>query len=155
MSKDCRLSRNYRQTIYGSKDAVFELLCPERETEWLNGWSYKMIYSESGLAEKGCVFKTKNDFGSYQWVMTRYDHLEYVIQFVKFIPGEMIVIIDIGLSECDRQTTYCDITYTYTAIEDAYIEKMHNENTQDIFNGHMKLWEDSLNYYLQTGQLLK
>jgi len=153
--KNRRLERNYKQTLYGSKEDIFSLLCPVREKEWLNGWDYTMIYSSSGFAEKGCIFETDNDFGSYQWVMTKYDSGDYGVQFVKFIQGKMIVIIDIDLTDGEDGIVYCDISYSFTAIDDSIIEDMHNENTQAVFNGHMKLWEDSMNYVLKTGEMLK
>jgi len=31
---------------------------------------------------------------------------------------------------------------------------MHENNTQEVFKSHMKLWEDSLNYFLKTGEML-
>ena len=79
MTKSKRLTRKYKQTLYGKKEDIFELLCPVREKEWLRGWDYKMIYSESGFAEKGCIFETDNDFGSFQWVMTKYDKNDFTV----------------------------------------------------------------------------
>ncbi|BEP28391.1 hypothetical protein [Helicovermis profundi] len=155
MKNNRRIKRKFRQTIYGNKQEVMTLLCPVREREWLNGWNYKMIYSESGFAEKGCIFETDNDFGSYKWVMTKYDINDYKIQFVKFIQDEMIVIIDIDLLDNDEKMIYCDITYTFTAINDNVIDKMHQDNREESFEEHMKLWENSMNYYLKNGSMLK
>lgn len=41
---------------------VFRLACPVKEDDWLPGWREKreIVYSESGIAELGCVFRTKN-----------------------------------------------------------------------------------------------
>lgn len=153
--KSRRLERSYKQELHGERKEIFSLLCPVREKEWLDGWDYTMIYSKSGLAEKGCVFETDNDFGSYQWVMTQYDNVIYEIQFVKFIKNQMIVIIDISLEEGCEDIVYCEISYSFTAIDDNIIEIMYKENTQEIFQSHMKLWEDSMNYFLKTGEILK
>lgn len=152
--KSKRLKRHYTQTLHGETNEVFELLCPVREKEWLQGWDYSMIYSESGFAEKGCVFRTENDFGSYQWIMTKYDSRDCGVQFVKFIHNKMVVIIDIQLTDGKGNIVYCDIDYTFTAINDDVIGQMHEENTQEVFNGHMKLWEGSINYFLETGRML-
>ncbi|MCT4618260.1 MAG: hypothetical protein N4A62_02615 [Marinisporobacter sp.] len=154
MNNQRRINRSYKQTLYGKKEEIFKLLCPVREKEWLQGWDYKMIYSESGFAEKGCIFETDNDFGSYQWVMTKYDNRDYCIQFVKFIQGKMIVIIDIELKDGDKDIVYSDINYTFTAIDDSIMDEMHTENSQEVFNGHMKLWEDSINYFIKTGDMM-
>lgn len=149
-----RISRHYKQTLYGNKEEIFSLLCPVREKEWLQGWDYNMIYSDSGLAENGCIFETDNDFGSYQWVMTKYDKNCYSVQFVKFIQGKTIVIIDIELMDGDKDIVYCDIAYRFTAIDDTIIGNMHAENTQEIFNEHMKLWEESINHFIKTGKMM-
>jgi len=152
--KSRRLERTYKQLLNGHKEEIIKLLCPVREKEWLNGWDYSMVFSESGLAEKGCVFETDNDFGKYQWVMTQYDLMTFEVQFVKFIKDKMIVIIDIGLFEESPGLVACNIKYTLTALDDLFVLEMHENNTQEVFKSHMKLWEDSLNYFLKTGEML-
>ncbi len=53
------LVRSYVQRIDASPEAVFPLLCPVREGEWLEGWAEtcEVIWSASGLAEPGCVVR--------------------------------------------------------------------------------------------------
>ena len=50
------ITRSYEQTINADPSTVFDLLCPVKEAEWLDGWDYTLLHSESGLAEEGCVF---------------------------------------------------------------------------------------------------
>jgi hypothetical protein len=38
--------------------AVFPLLCPVREHDWIDGWAATVVHSVSGVAETGCVFTT-------------------------------------------------------------------------------------------------
>ena len=54
-----RITHEYTQTNAAPPSAVFPLLCPVRETDWVPGWQYRMIYSLSGM-EAGCVFATPN-----------------------------------------------------------------------------------------------
>lgn len=69
-----RVTRSYRQTIFTTPEKVFSLLCPVREADWLDGWQYNMIYSESGLVEKGAVFSTPHhDNTETVWMVTNYD----------------------------------------------------------------------------------
>lgn len=150
-----RIVRIYRQTLHGEKEEIFHLLCPVREKEWLQGWDYDMIYSSSGMAEKGCVFQTNNEFGSYQWIITKHDTQRFEIQFVKFIEDKMVVLLDISLEDGETDSVYCYIRYTFTALKDEIINNMHEENKVENFNRHMKLWEDSLNYFLKTGRMLE
>jgi hypothetical protein len=51
------------QTNDAPPETVFPLLCPVREAEWVPEWKFKTIYSQSGVAEDGCVFLTPNGAG--------------------------------------------------------------------------------------------
>ena len=69
-----KITRSYRQTIFANPEKVFPLLCPVREADWLDGWQYNMIYSISGLVEKGAVFSTPHhDKNETVWMVTNYD----------------------------------------------------------------------------------
>lgn len=61
----------YRGEIGAPPEAVFPLLCPVRELEWLAGWTCEMIYSESGVAEEDCIFTTPH--GPSTWNVDRYE----------------------------------------------------------------------------------
>ncbi|AOT69530.1 hypothetical protein [Geosporobacter ferrireducens] len=154
MNNRNKLIRKYKQTLVGSKEEIFPLLCPVREKEWLQDWDYKMIYSESGYAEKGCIFETNNNYGSYRWIITKHDKDRHEIQFVKIMTDKIIVIIDIDLEGDNKKLTTCNIQYTFIPLGDEASEDMHNENTENVFNKHMKKWEDSLNYFLKHSEML-
>ncbi|MTI67968.1 MAG: hypothetical protein FH753_15390 [Firmicutes bacterium] len=154
MNKDMKVIRTYKQILKSSRNEIFPLLCPVREKEWLQGWDYDMIISDSGFAEKGCVFKTNNPYGNYHWVITKHDFKNYEIQFVKTIMEKLIVIIDISLKEMSENNTHCYIKYTFIALNERVIDIMHKESSKEEFNKHMKKWERSLNYYLKHGKML-
>lgn len=148
-----KLIQMHQQSLTGNKKEIFPLLCPVREKEWLQGWDYDLTFSVSGYAEKGCIFKTNNDFGSFQWIITKHDGVKGEIQFVK-TKEDMVVIIDIDLEEKSEKLTYCNIQYTFIPLCDDILESMYKENLDENFNAHMKKWEDSLNYYLKHGEML-
>jgi hypothetical protein len=154
MNNKKKLIQTYQQTLKGTKEEIFPLLCPVREKEWLQDWDYSMVYSESGYAEKGCMFTTNNNYGSYRWIMTKHDHDNFEIQFVKTAKDNIVVIIDIDLEGKSEKLTYCNIQYTFIAIGDEAVAYMDKENTEENFNKHMKKWENSLNYYLKYGEML-
>ena len=64
--------------------AVFPLLCPVREYEWIEVWQCEMIHSASGVAEAGAVFRTgfPEDGPPDVWVVSRYEPPR-VIEFVR------------------------------------------------------------------------
>ncbi len=155
MNNKKKLIQRYQQTLAGTKEEIFPLLCPVREKEWLQDWDYNMIYSESGYAEKGCIFDTNNNYGSYRWIITKHDSDSHEIQFIKIMRDKIIVIIDIDLEEKSEKLILCNIQYDFIPLCDEASEGMYKENTEEDFNKHMKKWEDSLNYYLQHDEMLK
>lgn len=73
----------FDQALDAPPHAVFPLLCPVREYEWIKEWKCDLVYSDTGVAEEDCVFAT--DFpmwGAEVWVTTRYDP-PHSIEFVK------------------------------------------------------------------------
>jgi hypothetical protein len=147
-----RITRSYKQTINAPPGAVFPLLCPVREAEWLDGWRYEMIHSESGLAEEGCVFTTPGDGEEDTvWIVSRYHRENHFIQFTRFTPGSRTCVLKIAVTPKDSTDSNVDITYTYTGITDdgnAWIDNF----TEDTFLEAVKFWESSMNHFLETGE---
>src|SRR5271167_3067103 len=68
-----RVVHEFTQINDARPEEVFPLLCPVREADWVPQWQYRMIYSESGVAEQGCVFITPEEDGSESiWQCTEY-----------------------------------------------------------------------------------
>lgn len=40
------------------RDDIWPLLCPVREYDWIPGWECRIVHTESGTNELGCVFQT-------------------------------------------------------------------------------------------------
>jgi hypothetical protein len=72
-------------TLNGDIDECFALACPVAELLWIDGWSFDLIYSESGKNETGCVFLEPSSGLSMlrvpgantYWYVTRYDTEQY------------------------------------------------------------------------------
>ena len=144
-----RLTREYRQSLPAAPERVFPLLCPEREKEWLPGWSARMLHSRSGVAEPRAVFATP-DGGSAEiiWVVAEHRPPERV-HFVRWHPGAMVVDLELDLSSPQRDTTWLDIRYTYTAIAPpgrAAIEAM----TLEQWHAQMENWQTHLDAWLRA-----
>ena len=150
-----KATKFYRQLNDGTPADVFPLLCPVRESDWLEGWEYEMIYSESGLIEKDCVFTTPHhgDLPTV-WQVTQHDPEKKCIEFVRVTPGRNIVKINIQLSEAPDQKTYSDISYQYTALTATENDLIENKLDADFLDS-MEWWEKAINYYLRTREMLK
>ena len=149
-----RITRNYCQTINSTPDKIFPLICPVREAEWLDGWDYKMIYSKTGYAEEGAVFTT-----SYEgeedtiWIITIHDPINYKVEFVRVTPASRASILSVNIREKDLKSSYVDITYIYTSFTTAG-NRFIEEYTEEVFLDMVKHWENSVNYFLDTGKKL-
>src|SRR5208283_1776095 len=115
-----RVSHEYTQTNDAPPEKVFPLLCPVREADWVPGWQYRLIYSESGVAEDGCVFTTPNETGSETvWTVTHYDPGAYQIGFAWVEPGMIATQLRIALSHAPDGKTSARIRYLYTGLSPA------------------------------------
>lgn len=148
------ITRTCRQTINAAPDAVFPLLCPVREAEWLDGWQYTMIHSRSGLVEEGAVFSTPGDGeADTTWIVTRHDPAQRTVEFTRFTPESRLCVLRIRVTPYEPERSRVDIAYTYVALTpagEAFLERL----TEDSFRGAMAFWEDSMNHWLATGTLL-
>ena len=66
-------------------EAVFPMLCPVREYEYIPPWECDLVYLDSGLAEDGGVFTTHFPTDGAQpdvWVISRYE-TNRAIEFVR------------------------------------------------------------------------
>ncbi|MEO1257793.1 MAG: hypothetical protein AAFZ15_03320, partial [Bacteroidota bacterium] len=127
----------YTQINYGSMNEIFPLLCPVRETDWLDGWTYQMIYSKSGLIEKNCVFSTPHH-GELEtiWHVTQHDEINHRVEFLRVTPKENVVRINIRLEKINDEQTRVFIDYQYTALNESQNNFIKTE-LQNIFNESM------------------
>ena len=148
------IARTYTWEIPAPPDRVFPLLCPVRESEWIPGWSCELIYSESGVAEKGCIFKTSfPGEGEELWVVTRHEPESGRFDAVRFIDGSRLVAVEVSLSSADGGSSTLVWTQTVTALNDAgneYIDAFSEPAQQARMDALGKM----LAHYCGTGRML-
>lgn len=150
-----RVTRTYVQSLHSPRETVFPLLCPVREADWLEDWQCAMVYSDSGVAEPGCVFTTPHHGDTETvWYVADYEPPRH-IRFVRVTPDTMVVDIDIALAlnEDGPDRTVATVRYAYTALSDKGRDVLE-PSTEEEWVRMMRWWEDSLNHYLRTGQRL-
>jgi hypothetical protein len=155
--KSNRIAHEYTQTNPATPDKVFPLLCPVREGDWLPGWQYRLIYSDSGIAELGCVFTTPNppaarsQASETTWIVTEYDPSAFRIAFVWINPGSIITEIRIQLTPAEHGVTRTHIRYRYTGLSPEGNRELEAYD-QNWFKAKMQNWETTINHYLRTGK---
>jgi hypothetical protein len=147
------VSRSFTQTLCAPPDEVFPLLCPVRETEWVNGWRPSLVLTNSGGGEPGCIFVTPDVPQDGVWVMTDFDRERHVVEILKVIPGVVVGRIEVRLRPHGEGESQADITYSYTSLSD-YGTEMLEGFTEAHFVSFMETWENELNHFLTTGTKL-
>ena len=151
-----RVSHDYIQTNDAPPEKVFPLLCPVREADWVPGWQYRLIYSESGFAEDGCVFTTPNDTGPETvWMVTHYDPAAFQIAYAWVQPGMIATQLRISLSPAPGGKTSARIRYFYTGLSPAGNAEIDRHYTPEWFRKKMQGWEAAINHFLRNGSLIQ
>jgi len=158
--KSFRTAHQYTQTNDAPPERVFPLLCPVREADWVPGWEYRLIYSNSGVAESGCIFTTPNPPASASehqaapettWIVTDYDPAAFRIAFVWINPGLVAAEIRIQLTATPQATTRADIRYRYTGLSPEGNREVERYDHK-WFQAKMQGWESAIIHYLRTGE---
>ncbi len=145
-----RLRFNETQHVSATPEAIFPLLCPVREYDWIPAWECDLVYTESGLAEDGCVFRTGDDVKD-TWVVSRYEPPRR-ISFVRVNPLR-VIRYDITLEPDDDGSTRLLWQQEITALDeagDAHVAALREEDFATL----IKTEERMLEHYLKTGEAL-
>jgi hypothetical protein len=151
--KPNRISHSYTQKIAAAPDKVFPLLCPVREKDWVEGWDPELVISESGFAEKDCIFTLDRENSKDHWIVTKHDSENYEIEMVIINPEVTVGKLEIKLKEGISGTTEALISYTYTSLSEKGDEFV-NGFTAEKYIDFMKTWEDEMNYYLENKEII-
>lgn len=141
-----RASFHYVQLIEALPARMFALLCPEREKEWVPGWTAHMIHSASGLVENAAVFATPGTAGDTLWYTVTHIPLQQV-RFVRFQPEGVLVDIDIHVQSAGELRSQVDIRYTFTATSAQGAASVRSF-TQEHWLEMMTEWQNDMNRWL-------
>ena len=156
-TKPRRVKHSFTQSIKGTPEQVFPLLCPVREADWIPGWTTDWVLSNSGVAEQNCMFQTPPRPGAGEvasiWVITRHDVDAFEVEMFKVTPEFTVGNLQISLSAQGKTGTHATISYEFTSLGplgDTYLEGF----TAQWYEKFMQVWEEQMNYYLETGELI-
>ncbi len=107
-----RASHSYVQTLLAPPEKVFPLLCPVRETDWIEGWDPLLVVSESGVAEPDCVFITSAELHDAIWYIVSHDPEAHNVEMLKITPQVTACRLTIHLAPVEQGST-ATITYTH------------------------------------------
>lgn len=147
--KPKRVCREYTQHLVAPVAAVFPLLCPVREAEWIEGWDPRLVLSHSGVAEPDCVFVTEAGPCDGIWYITRHEADAGVVEMIKITPGVTACRLNIAVEAVEGGSA-ATIRYMYTSLS-AEGDKFVEAFTETYFTRFMQDWEARMNYYLVHG----
>ena len=151
-----RIKHSYTQSINGTPEQVFPLLCPVGELDWVPGWSIDWVISTKGLVEQECMFQTPPAAGTKNasiWIVSRHDPDDFQVEMYKVTPGLTVGKLVISLTASGPANTKAQISYEFTSLGtdgDALLETF----TTEWYENFMRGWEAAMNHYLKTGELL-
>jgi hypothetical protein len=144
-----RVTRSYVQRLVASPAAVFPLLCPVREADWIEGWDPVAVLTRSGVAEPDCVFVTAASPNDAIWYVTRHEPDSGFVEMLKITPQVTACRLTIEVRPA-AGGSQAVVTYTHTSLGpegDALVASFTEENYRQV----MQDWESRLNYYLEHG----
>ena len=109
-----RVTRETSFALEAGAAAIFPLLCPVREYDWIPDWRCTMIYSESGVAERDAVFHTRELLGMRTvWTCITYEPPR-LIEYVFVVGKGGVVRLSIRLDELPGGRTQVTWTMRFT-----------------------------------------
>jgi len=149
IEKPIRAIRSYTQHLVAEPSKVFPLLCPVRESDWIDDWDPISVISVSGVAEPDCVFTTDSSPNDAIWYITRHEPNNGFVEMLKITP--LVTACKLTIQLRPTQTgSDAAITYCHTSLGpegDAFVESF----TEDYYIEFMQDWESRINYYLVHG----
>jgi hypothetical protein len=139
-AKGERFERKARIMVDARARELFPLLCPVREYEWIPDWRCRMIYSESGVAEKDAVFTTlERPFGKLLWTCALYEPPRR-IEYLMTLGSKASIRLELGLSE-EGGGTALDWTMRFTAASSLFAALLRRKMSEEGFSGMMRARE--------------
>jgi len=153
--KPNRVRHSHTQRLHAPPQEVFPLLCPVRELEWVPGWELDWVLSDSGVAERNCVFQTPGNpeegLAPSIWTVTRHDPVTLELEMLKVTPGHTVIRLEARLEEDGAGGSLANVVYEYTAIGASGRAFVAGCDAA-YYRRFMHDWETTLNRYLDTGR---
>jgi hypothetical protein len=149
-----KISRAERIVLNESIDKVFPLFGPLREKEWAYAWDPEILSGDGDIQEY-MAFKTKakyHDETEYRWILSQYCPAKCFVEYTVTSKDRtwFISVKCNGLDTC----TEAIISYTYIGFTALACQK-NIESLSDMYSSNLRDWEEAINHYLSSGEILK
>ena len=123
------------------------LFGPEGERAWAGKhWDPKFIHPQPAHDEEGAVFTVRHGPFSAVWVNSQFDVAGRHFQYVYFLPGLMVTVIDVRFKPLSAGSTAVNVVYARTAIAPEGNEHVKAMSEGDRTAG--KEWQQAIEEHL-------
>jgi hypothetical protein len=120
---------------------------PDGERAWSGDeWKPQFLYPQPGKDVEGAVFLVQRGHHSSVWVNTLFDLAGGRFQYVSFVPGVMVTVVDVRLEISGAAKTIVHVIYTRTALSVEANDQVTAMGEHDRTAGPQ--WEQSIRAYL-------
>lgn len=150
-----RTVSSYTQIIDAPPGVVFPLLCPVRESEWVDQWVGSPVFARQGIAEQDGVFATHHadPAGATIWVIAKHDPVLHDLEFVTFVPHDQVFRLSISVRPFGPAQSEVRVTYVRTATSPEGNIRLLARRDANGDQHLMREWELDMNHFLGTGTI--
>lgn len=156
-----RVEASHTVEIATAPQKIFPLACPVKELRWIPDWEYELIYSKSGVNEKGCIF-TENKFGAHffgkslttTWVTNVHDAEKTRIVFQLNLADKAVIQFQFNIQEVGVNISSCNWHMVFTALDQEANEMDENTIREKLDLGMIML-ATALKHYCEAGEMIK
>lgn len=137
--------------VHAPLSVTAPLFGPEGERAWAGKhWNPKFVFPQPANDVEGAVFAISHGPLSATWVTTRFDVEGRHFQYVYFLPGLMVTVIDVRFKPVNADATAVNVVYTRTAIAPEGNEHVEAMSEGDKSSG--KEWQEAIDAYLASAK---
>ena len=136
---------------------IFLLFTPQGEKKWAPGWDFETVYPASGETVENQVFTTLSQDHAQSkaiWLLTRLEPENHLVEYVRVEPELKIGKVIVSCKQGVENTSLAEVSYIYTALSEKGNEELA-KFTEDFYKQYIGMWENAINHYLETGEILE
>ncbi len=141
------VSNSFQFPVRAALAQAAPLFGPEGERPWAgDDWDPQFLYPRPARDTPGAVFVIRRSEQATLWVNTVFDLQAGRMQYVSFLAGVMVTVIDVALTPVHAGLTLVDVTYVRTALAAEASAHVRWLGDRDRNNGPE--WRDAIEKFL-------
>jgi hypothetical protein len=149
MTKPMHVSHSFQLIVNAPLSRAAILFGPDGERCWAGPrWNPEFLYPQPGKDVQGAVFTIQHGPHKSVWVNTLFDPAGGRMQYVSFIPGRLVSIVDVRLTSVEPSSTRVEVAYARTALDAAANDDVEALGKSDRESGPE--WQQAIESCLST-----